>query len=117
MDCYQKIRERANLDRLTEYFADVEEDFAKSKRKDTYQRQADMAYEQLFDQLSHILQTDVRDREELCGILADFAAKCQEIYFKAGMAVGFQICRNLDREYLQLKEEETFWKDFRYPGC
>ena len=106
VDRYQKIRERADLDRLTDYFADVEEDFAKIKQKDTYQKQVDAAYEQLFDQLSQILQTDVRDREELCSILADFAAKCQEIYFKAGMAVGFQICRNLDMEYMQLKEED-----------
>lgn len=109
MDHYQRIKERAKLDRLTDYFADVEEDFAKNKEKDSYQKQVDAAYEQLFDQLSQLLQMDVRDREDLCSILADFAVKCQEIYFKAGMTVGFQICRNLDLEYIQLQEEDAFW--------
>ena len=108
MDQFQKIKERAQLDRLADYFSDVEEDFAKNKEKDLYQKRVDAAYERLFDQLSQLLRTDVRDREDLCSVLADFAAECQESYFRAGMAVGYQICRNLDLDYRTIKEEDAF---------
>ena len=108
VDHYRKIKERAKLDRLADYFSDVEEDFIKDKEKDLYQKRVDAAYERLFDQLSQLLQVDVREREELCSVLADFAAECQEIYFKAGMAVGFQLCRNLDLEYRKLQGEDGF---------
>ena len=108
VDHYRKIKERAKLDRLADYFADVEEDFIKDKEKDLYQKRVDAAYERLFDQLSQLLQVDVREREELCSVLADFAAECQEIYFKAGMAVGFQLCRNLDLEDRKLQGEDGF---------
>ena len=37
VDHYRKIKERAKLDRLADYFADVEEDFIKDKEKDLYQ--------------------------------------------------------------------------------
>ena len=60
VDHYRKIKERAKLDRLADYFADVEEDFIKDKEKDLYQKRVDAAYERSCAVYWQILPRNVR---------------------------------------------------------
>lgn len=103
MDGFKGIMERAGLDSLMAYLADGDETCIRYSEKDSYQKQVDAAFEHMFDRLDQELKGSCRDNEEICSAVSDFSSVCQDAYFKAGLVAGFQLCKNLDMEYLDRK--------------
>lgn len=106
MDRFKEIMERAQLDSITAYLADGDEPGIRPGSKDSCRKQVDDAFEHMFDRLDREFKGSCRDNQEICSAVSDFSSACQGIYFKAGLAAGFQICKNLDMEYLDMKEDK-----------
>lgn len=107
MDGYNGIKERAGIESLVTFLADGDEVNIMFREKDMYQKGVDAAFEQFLDRLDQEFQIFCRDNHEVCCAVDDFMIVCRDAYFKAGMAAGFQICKNLDIEYLNAKEDST----------
>ncbi len=103
MDGYNGINERAGVENLVAYLSDGDEICIQCREKDLYRKQVDAALEHMFERLDQIFRVSCRDNKEVCDALSGFSSVCQDAYFKAGLAAGFQICKNLDREYLNVE--------------
>lgn len=103
MDGFKGIMERAGTDSMVAYLAYGDEEGIRRSKKDLYQKQVDDAFEHMFDRLDRELKASCRDNQEICSALSDFSSVCQDAYFKAGMVAGFQLCKNLDMEYMDMK--------------
>lgn len=105
MNGFKRIMERAGVDSMMAYLADGDETGIQCREKDVYQKQVDAAFEHMFDSLDQELKNSCRDNQEICSAVSDFSSVCQDAYFKAGLIAGFQLCKNLDMEYLNMKED------------
>lgn len=105
MDEYNGIRERAGMESLVTFLADGDEVSINYREKDRYQKEVDDAFEKFLNRLDREFHISSRDNREVCGAVNDFLMVCRDAYFKAGLAAGFHICKNLDMEYLNVKED------------
>ena len=96
------------------YLADGDEMHTQRSKKDSYQKQVDDAFEHMFDRLDQELKASCRDNQEICSAVSDFSFVCQDVYFKAGLVAGFQLYKNLNMEYLDMKGDGIIQSIIKY---
>ncbi|MCI9123932.1 MAG: hypothetical protein HFH35_07630 [Eubacterium sp.] len=104
MDLFEGIKKRTEADSLLRY---IESGTCKFTIEDLYHMQVDEEFERLIQKISTALCIDCKNNSEICDAAEDFYGVCQELYFKAGLVSGFQICKNLGNEYRNIKEDDA----------
>ncbi len=102
---YEGIGKRAEIDSIVDYFMDGA--CPEPAQEDTFHAKAERKCEELLDKIDQEYMTKSRDNKEICEVLGEFYSACQSISFKAGLAAGFQISKNLGHEYWEMKGDEV----------
>ena len=76
MDKFYGMRKRLEMSRLMDYLVNGEDESDQHTERDLYQEQVDAAYDECFDKLNGIFQTECRKNEALCNVLVKFCAVC-----------------------------------------
>ena len=71
----------------------------------TMRKKFEKSYDEIFYRLEHLYSEADRKDDKLFDIVADFAMLHDDIYFEAGVLVGFQLFKNLEQEYQKHGED------------
>ncbi|MFQ4260635.1 hypothetical protein HGQ82_07000 [Clostridioides difficile] len=66
---------------------------------ESYDSAIDESYETFFDDIESLYTDAHREDNELFDIISEFACVHDDIYFEAGMLVGFQLYKELSKKY------------------
>lgn len=69
------------------------------KKFEDYEKEIEKSYDEIYGKLEYLYSEADRKDDKLVGIIIDFATLHDNIYFEAGVLVGFQLFRNLEQEY------------------
>ena len=72
---------------------------------ENYEKEIEKSYDEIFYRLEHLYSEADRKDDKLFDIVADFAMLHDDIYFEAGVLVGFQLFKNLEQEYQKHGED------------
>lgn len=95
MEELNRMIRKMKVENLARYLMyDVETDVEEDYEKDLQE-----SYEVLFQKLEDMYPEASRQDDELFRLVTDFAVKHENISFKAGMFIGFQIYKNMEEGY------------------
>lgn len=66
---------------------------------ENYEQEIDKSYDEIFSRLEKLYSEVNRKDDGLFEIIMDFSALHDDIYFEAGVLIGFQLFKNLEQEY------------------
>ena len=72
---------------------------------ENYEKEIEKSYDEIFYRLEHLYSEADRKDDKLFDVVADFAMLHDDIYFEAGVLVGFQLFKNLEQEYQKHGED------------
>lgn len=90
LDCCKPVFIRCH--KVNQVETDVEETV-------DYEQDLNESYEVFFQKLEDMYSEASRQDDELFRLVTDFAVKHENISFKAGMFIGFQIYKNMEEGY------------------
>ena len=97
MEELNRMIRKMKVENLARYLMyDVETDVEETV---DYEKDLQESYEVLFQKLEDMYPEASRQDDELFRLVTDFAVKHENISFKAGMFIGFQIYKNMEEGY------------------
>lgn len=66
---------------------------------ENYKQTIDKSYDDIFSRLEKLYSEVNRKDDELFDVIMDFSSLHDDIYFEAGVLIGFQLFKNLEQEY------------------
>ena len=97
MEELNRMIRKMKVENLARYLMyDVEVDVEETA---DYEQDLKESYEIFFQKLEDMYQEASRQDDELFRLVTDFAVKHENISFKAGMFIGFQIYKNMEEGY------------------
>lgn len=97
MEELNRMIRKMKVENLARYLMyDVETDVEKTV---DYEQDLKESYEIFFQKLEDMYPEASRQDDELFRLVTDFAVKHENISFKAGMFIGFQIYKNMEEGY------------------
>ncbi|MDO4170583.1 MAG: hypothetical protein Q4D45_11880 [Lachnospiraceae bacterium] len=66
---------------------------------ENYEREIARSYDEIFEKLEKLYSEVNRKDDKLFDVVADFATLHDDIYFEAGLLIGFQLFKNLEQGY------------------
>lgn len=97
MEELNRMIRKMKVENLTRYLMyDVETD---AEETVDYEQDLKESYEIFFQKLEDMYPEASRQDDELFRLVTDFAVKHENISFKAGMFIGFQIYKNMEEGY------------------
>ena len=97
MEELNRMIRKMKVENLARYLMyDVEADVEETV---DYEQDLNESYEVFFQKLEDMYPEASRQDDELFRLVTDFAVKHENISFKAGMFIGFQIYKNMEEEY------------------
>lgn len=66
---------------------------------ENYEQEIDKSYDEIFCKLEKLYSEVNQKDNELFNIIMDFSSLHDDIYFEAGVLIGFQLFKNLEQEY------------------
>ena len=97
MEELNRMIRKMKVENLARYLMyDVEVDVEETA---DYEQDLKESYEIFFQKLEDMYPEASRQDDELFRLVTNFAVKHENISFKAGMFIGFQIYKNMEEEY------------------
>lgn len=75
---------------------------------ENYEREIDKSYEEIFNGLEKLYSEASREDDGLFDIIMNFSTLHDDIYFEAGVVIGFQLFKNLEKGYQKHRENSIF---------
>lgn len=101
MNEFERVMNRIHGESIASYLLFGVEPLTKHTEK--YSKRIDDCYDKMFDFLQELFPDIDKEDEELGNILLGFASEQGELYFQAGMVMGFQLYKMFEQEYDEMR--------------
>ncbi len=102
MNEFERVIDRIHGESVASYLLFGVEPLTKHTEK--YSKRIDDSCDKMFDLLQELFPGIDKDDEELGNILLGFASEQGELYFQAGMVMGFQLYKMFEQEYDEIRD-------------